>query len=59
MRALQQIVVLEHGHAVEAGSHTELLARGGRYAGLWARQSTLEDSLALSDEMAAQGAARA
>ena len=52
-------MVLEHGHAVEAGSHTELLARGGRYAGLWARQSTLEDSLALSDEEAAQGAARA
>ena len=55
---MAQIVVLENGHAVEAGSHAELLARDGRYAGLWARQSMLEKPLALSDDEAAQGAAR-
>ncbi|KAK9825858.1 hypothetical protein WJX81_004932 [Elliptochloris bilobata] len=47
-----QIVVLESGRAVEAGSHNELLARGGRYAGMWARQAMLEESLGLSDEEA-------
>ncbi|WP_375173714.1 ABCB family ABC transporter ATP-binding protein/permease [Pseudooceanicola sp.] len=33
-----RIVVLEDGHIVETGTHAELLARNGRYAGLWARQ---------------------
>jgi ATP-binding cassette subfamily B multidrug efflux pump len=32
-------VVLDHGQVAEVGTHTELLARGGVYAGLWARQS--------------------
>lgn len=34
-----RILVLEKGHLVEQGTHTELLARGGRYARLWADQS--------------------
>jgi len=33
-----QIVVLEAGKVVESGGHAELLARGGRYAELWAKQ---------------------
>ncbi len=38
-----QIVVLEQGRVVEAGSHTELLSLGGRYSELWARQASVDD----------------
>jgi ATP-binding cassette subfamily B protein len=33
------IVVLDQGEVVEQGAHDDLLARGARYAQLWARQS--------------------
>jgi ATP-binding cassette subfamily B protein len=33
-----RIVVLEHGRVAEEGAHEALLARGGRYARMWARQ---------------------
>ncbi|WP_374489302.1 ABC transporter ATP-binding protein [Zoogloea sp.] len=37
--AMDRLVVLDQGRIVEEGSHAELLARGGLYARLWARQS--------------------
>ena len=36
---LDRLVVLESGAIIETGSHRELLAAGGLYARLWARQS--------------------
>ena len=36
---MDRIVVLENGHVAEQGTHAELLALGGLYAGFWARQS--------------------
>jgi len=39
-----RIVVLEDGRIVEQGSHEMLLVNGGRYAAMWARQSSEEEA---------------
>ncbi|MBE3638238.1 ABC transporter ATP-binding protein [Mangrovicoccus algicola] len=36
---MDRILVLDQGRIAEAGSHGDLLGRGGLYAGFWARQS--------------------
>jgi ATP-binding cassette subfamily B protein len=41
-----RIVVLEEGRVAEEGTHADLLARGGRYAVLWQRQSEQEPGVA-------------
>ncbi|GAB4389305.1 ABCB family ABC transporter ATP-binding protein/permease [Albidovulum sp.] len=38
-----RIIVLEQGRVVEQGRHEALLAAGGRYAAMWARQSAEEE----------------
>ena len=37
--ALDRLVVMDKGRIIEQGSHEELLAENGVYAGLWERQS--------------------
>lgn len=39
VQKLDRIIVLDKGKIVEDGSHTELLAKNGTYARLWAHQS--------------------
>jgi ABC-type transport system involved in Fe-S cluster assembly fused permease/ATPase subunit len=38
------IIVLDHGEIVEQGTHFELLAKGGLYASLWARQREADEA---------------
>jgi len=39
-----EIIVLEAGRIVEHGTHDQLLVNGGRYAAMWARQSSEEEA---------------
>ena len=36
---MDRIIVMDDGKVIEQGTHSELLARNGAYARLWARQS--------------------
>lgn len=37
--AMDRLIIMDEGRIVEQGTHAELLAEGGLYARLWARQS--------------------
>ena len=50
------ILVLEDGVVTEQGTHDMLLARGGRYAAMWARQSADEESPEADGNAASLGA---
>ncbi|SFC57569.1 ABC transporter ATP-binding protein/permease [Collimonas sp. OK412] len=40
-----QILVLDHGHIIERGTHAQLLAAGGAYAQMWQRQQAHPDEV--------------
>jgi subfamily B ATP-binding cassette protein MsbA len=48
IRRADQILVVEQGRVVERGTHSELLALGGRYYDLYTRQHGLEANLFLA-----------
>ncbi|MBI2901016.1 MAG: peptidase domain-containing ABC transporter [Planctomycetes bacterium] len=52
VRMADVIAVMEHGTIVERGTHEELLALGGRYAELWARQQGAEPWILIDKEAA-------
>jgi ABC-type multidrug transport system fused ATPase/permease subunit len=39
LQAVDEVIVLDDGRALERGTHAELLAIGGRYAQMWTRES--------------------
>lgn len=39
VREMDRIIVLEHGRLAEEGTHSDLITRGGIYAGFWNRQT--------------------
>ena len=50
------ILVMDKGQIIERGTHTSLLAAGGLYAGLWARQREAEEARRRLAEMVDEGA---
>jgi ATP-binding cassette, subfamily B, multidrug efflux pump len=50
VKNLDAIIVLEHGRIVERGTHRELLALGGAYAGMYRRQLLSEELGVEEDE---------
>ncbi len=49
VREMDRIIVLEDGRVAEEGSHNELIATGGIYAGFWNRQTASFGDILLDD----------
>ena len=41
VRTADSIAVIGDGHVIEQGTHEELVARGGKYAAMWAADRQL------------------
>ena len=47
MRSADQILVMEEGQVVQAGTFTQLLSQSGKFYQLWQKQTREEDSEAV------------
>ena len=47
-----EIIVLDHGKICERGTHRDLLAKGGAYAGMWQRQQEAQRAEEILQEVA-------